>query len=246
MSHANNPPCKGRAIHRLSEDQAALPYPLPGNLIASCPVDATHKLVESAPWVRIYAPSGDQSIPVTILVCPANNWSTSPFSTSQTRAIPSYQAVAIWEPTGDQAIVAWAPFGDYQFRYLVWQKGTALADHPDVAGPNCQNVPRIMRLLPIAQTEKIIVLIRNNSEQLRYSLWDGDIMRGDPPILLSSNLPTGNERNFDTEIPAAAGPQQQQRNERDQVAHRRQVAVLPMSAASSLAESPSSLSGASE
>ena len=121
----------------------------------------------------------------------------------------NYQAVDVaWEPTGDQAIVTWAPFGDYQFRYLVWQKGTALADPPIVAGPDCQNVPRIMRLLPIAETEKIIVLLRNNSEELRYSLWDADIMRADPPVLLDASMSSGNYRDFDlaeADVPITGG-----------------------------------------
>ena len=49
----------------------------------------------------------------------------------------------------------------------------------------------------MAQSEKVIVLVRNNSEQLRFSLWDGGQMRGDPPILLGSNTASVNYVNFD-------------------------------------------------
>jgi hypothetical protein len=102
-----------------------------------------------------------------------------------------------WEPTGDQALVAWSSFGDYQLYYLPWQKGTPLAAAPITAGPNFQNVPRLLRLLPMAQSEKIIVLARNNAGQLCYSLWDGDLMRGDPASLVEPDIATANSMAFD-------------------------------------------------
>jgi hypothetical protein len=102
-----------------------------------------------------------------------------------------------WEPTGDQALVAWSSFGDYQLYYLPWQKGTPLAAAPITAGPNFQNVPRLLRLLPMAQSEKIIVLARNNAGQLCYSLWDGDLMRGDPASLVEPDIATANAMAFD-------------------------------------------------
>ncbi|MFH1293694.1 MAG: hypothetical protein ABIJ44_06130, partial [Pseudomonadota bacterium] len=93
-----------------------------------------------------------------------------------------------WEHSGDGVVVAWAPSAGTKVRYLSWQKGTALAGQAVQFGPNLQNTPSLVRLCPIANTEKIILLTRNTSNELRYSLWTGNTFLGDPAILLESSL----------------------------------------------------------
>ncbi|MBW2143903.1 MAG: hypothetical protein JRG75_05840, partial [Deltaproteobacteria bacterium] len=43
----------------------------------------------------------------------------------------------------------------------------------------------------ISNTEKIILLTKNNSNDLRYSLWTGNTFLGDPSILLEAGLGLG-------------------------------------------------------
>jgi hypothetical protein len=93
-----------------------------------------------------------------------------------------------WENSGEEVIIAWAPDSGNNVRYFKWQKGTALADHTVETGPDIQAGPRRVRLLPIAGTEKILLLVDNVNGQLRYSLWSGNSFLGDPSLALESNL----------------------------------------------------------
>lgn len=101
-----------------------------------------------------------------------------------------------WEFSGEEVIIAWAPGGGNKVHYFKWRKGTALADHSVEVGPDFQGSPNAVRLLPISGTQKIVLLGRNSSGHLRYSLWTGNTFLGDPAILLESdvladNLPFG-------------------------------------------------------
>ena len=93
-----------------------------------------------------------------------------------------------WEYSGEEVIIAWAPGVGNNTRYFKWRKGTALADHPIEIGPKPLATPSHVRLLPISGTEKIVLLVRNSNNNLRYSLWDGNTFLGDPGILLESNM----------------------------------------------------------
>jgi len=93
-----------------------------------------------------------------------------------------------WEHSGQEVIVAWAPENTNHVRYFKWQKGTALADNPIEIGPDFQNPPHHVRLLPISGTEKIVLLGKNSNNELRYSLWTGNTFLGDPSLLLESSL----------------------------------------------------------
>jgi Tfp pilus assembly protein PilX len=113
-----------------------------------------------------------------------------------------------WEATGEDALVVWAPWGSTRVRYLAWKKGTALADSTTKTGPNLQNESWLVHLLPISQSEKIILLGENTSNDLRYSLWDGERFKGDPGILLESNDPVQNDVAFDlteANVPRSGG-----------------------------------------
>jgi hypothetical protein len=102
-----------------------------------------------------------------------------------------------WEASGEEAVIAWAPKNENYVRFLAWQKGTELADVAVQEGPGMQDHPWLVRLLPISGTEKIVLLGENTSNELRYSLWTGDRFKGDPAILLESDVPVLNEVAYD-------------------------------------------------
>jgi hypothetical protein len=103
-----------------------------------------------------------------------------------------------WEASGEDALVVWAPWNQNYVRSLAWRKGTALADSTVEQGPDFQDLSLLVRLLPISGTEKIVLLGENwNLQELRYSLWDGDRLKGDPAILLESNIPVNFKIAFD-------------------------------------------------
>jgi hypothetical protein len=112
-----------------------------------------------------------------------------------------------WEASGEDALVVWAPWSGNP-RYLAWKKGTALADITIQQGPNFQGTSWLIRLQPIYQSEKIVLLVENTSNDLRYSLWDGDRLKGDPGILLEPDIPVQNQVAFDlaeAEVPRSGG-----------------------------------------
>ena len=95
-----------------------------------------------------------------------------------------------WEYTGEDVLVAWPPWeADSKIRYFRWRKGTALADHAVRIGPHfVESSPLRVRLHPISSTEKIILLAKNFTNEMHYSLWTGNTFLGDPAILLESSL----------------------------------------------------------
>lgn len=97
-----------------------------------------------------------------------------------------------WESSGQDVLIAWGDStGGNRVRYLTWQKGTSLADLVVQSGPDLQaSVSRVL-LAPLSGTEKIILPAANSSNQLRYSLWNGNRFVGDPAILLESNMAAG-------------------------------------------------------
>ena len=93
-----------------------------------------------------------------------------------------------WESSGDNVVVAWAKNGESTLRYIDWAKGTDLASSPVQVGPDFLDKLSLIRLRPIAETNKVILLVVNESKQLYHSLWDGAVFVDDPPILLSENM----------------------------------------------------------
>jgi hypothetical protein len=112
-----------------------------------------------------------------------------------------------WEASGEDALVVWASWSG-NVRYLAWKKGTALADSTIEQGPKVQGTSWLIRLHPISQSEKIVLLVENTSNDLRYSLWDGDRLKGDPAILLESDITVQNQVAFDlteANVPRSGG-----------------------------------------
>ncbi len=97
-----------------------------------------------------------------------------------------------WEPSGEDLVIAWASWqSGTNIKYFTWRKGTALADHTIKTGPGFQASPHIVRLYPVSGSQKIILLVENIFNDLRYSLWTGNTFLGNPPILLESDLSGG-------------------------------------------------------
>ena len=89
-----------------------------------------------------------------------------------------------WEASGEDALIVFSTWGQTKVSTLAWKKGAALADSTVQAGPSFQGKPWMVRLLPISGTEKIVLLGTGESNELRYCLWTGNKLRGDPGIVL--------------------------------------------------------------
>ena len=130
----------------------------------------------------------DKFYDLNVAVWDGNSWIDSRELTTDAADTHGQVFDLAWELSGEDVVVAWAPrTGGYNSWYLSWRKGTGLADHSVQAGPSVQtNTPRLIRLFPIGGTEKIALLVQNESNELRYSLWTGNTFLGDPAILLES------------------------------------------------------------
>jgi hypothetical protein len=113
-----------------------------------------------------------------------------------------------WEAAGDEALVAWAPWGATHLRTLSWQKGTALADSSVRTGPDLGQQPWLVALHPLSQSEKIVVLGLTNTRVLGYCLWTGDQIKGDPAVVLAGGLTAQNDLVFalaEADVPVSGG-----------------------------------------
>ncbi|MGD8835860.1 MAG: hypothetical protein PVJ19_13030, partial [Desulfobacteraceae bacterium] len=113
-----------------------------------------------------------------------------------------------WEAAGEEAVVTWAPNNETRLRYLTWRKGTALADVAIEQGIDIEEQPWLVRLHPLSQSERLVLLASSELKALRYSLWTGDRFIGDPGIVLAPELDDKDDRPFDlaeTEVPISGG-----------------------------------------
>ncbi len=113
-----------------------------------------------------------------------------------------------WEAAGEDALVAWAPWGKTHVRFFSWTKGTAFSTGTVAQGPDLQQQPWLVELQPVSQSEKIVLLAMTNTEVLGYNLWTGDQFKGDPAIVLASDISVQNDRAFDlaeAEVPITGG-----------------------------------------
>ena len=95
-----------------------------------------------------------------------------------------------WEAAGEDAVIAWAPSGPTNVRTFTWRKGTGLDDSIVQDGPDFLAQPWVVRLLPVSDSERLVLLGQTEPGELRYSLWSGAGMKGDPAILLESSMST--------------------------------------------------------
>jgi hypothetical protein len=139
----------------------------------------------------IFVAAVDKSYDLNVAVWDGNAWID--FREISTSVNDNYGQVldVAWEHSGEDVIVAWASWAGNNVSYFRWQEGTALAGHAIQTGPDFQADQSIVRLHPIANTQKIILLVANDSRDLRYSLWTGKQFVGDPAVLLESGFGTG-------------------------------------------------------
>lgn len=142
---------------------------------------------------QIFVAAVDKSYDLNVAVWNGDEWIDSrEISTGVHDWLGQVFDVA-WEHSGEDVLVAWTTGeADNKIRYFSWRKGTALADN-DAAkiGPHFVTNPFRVRLHAISSTEKIILLVKNNGDELRYCLWTGNKFLGDPAILLESSLALG-------------------------------------------------------
>jgi len=128
---------------------------------------------------------------IFLAIWDGNAWTDSRTLTTAANNDDEQTFDVAWEQTGEDVMFAYSPETGNNVRYLTWRQGTALADHTVQTGPDLGNLVSRVRLHPIAGTEKIILLARNTSNDLKYSLWTGSAFSGDPAIMLESGLGLG-------------------------------------------------------
>jgi hypothetical protein len=170
----------------------------PENIISSFTSDVFFLRAASDPTSDHIVVAGiDKFYDITVAIWDGTAWTDSR-EVETSCANNSVQGVDVaWEATGEDALVVWAPWGLTNVRALTWRKGTALADSTIQEGPDFQNQPWLIRLHPIYQSEKIILLGQNTLNDLRYCLWNGNQLKGDPAILLETNIPVNGDVAFD-------------------------------------------------
>jgi hypothetical protein len=92
-----------------------------------------------------------------------------------------------WEHSGEEVVVAWSDWGPNNILYYTWQVGTALSDHAVKTGPDFLSFIETVRLHPVVGTQKILLLVINGNDELRYCLWSGNAFLGNPPVLLEAD-----------------------------------------------------------
>jgi K319-like protein len=113
-----------------------------------------------------------------------------------------------WEASGEDAVVVYSHYGDTNMKVFPWKRGTLLADSTIQTGPDFQGKPWLIRLLPISKSEKIVCLGTNDANELRYCLWTGEQLKGDPAVLLEPSIPVAWDIAFDlaeANVPRSGG-----------------------------------------
>jgi hypothetical protein len=139
----------------------------------------------------IFVAAVDKFLDLTVAVRDGNSWIDS--REIETAVNFNYGQVldVAWEHSGEEVMVAWPTGNNSYVRYFTWKKGTALTDHTVKTGSNFSAPMKLVRLSPIANTEKIILLVGDTYEVLLYSLWTGNTFLGNPAIMLESNFGPG-------------------------------------------------------
>jgi hypothetical protein len=111
---------------------------------------------------------------------------------------------AAWESPGSEVVVTWSVSGANTLRYCVWAKGTPLSGVPVQVGPDFSDKLSLMQLCPIAGTNKVMLLVVNEGEQMYHSLWNGAVFADDPPVLLEEKVTVKDKMPFDLAEPLAS------------------------------------------
>ncbi|MBW1895790.1 MAG: hypothetical protein JRI47_01910, partial [Deltaproteobacteria bacterium] len=102
---------------------------------------------------------------------------------AQGLAIAFLNFEAAWEESGSEAIIAWGQDGNTNVMYTRWNKGMALSSCIVETGPDFAYNLRGMRMCRVPGSDRIVLMSTNADFDLKYCLWDGDRLRGDPAVL---------------------------------------------------------------
>lgn len=102
-----------------------------------------------------------------------------------------------FESSGSEMIAAWSKSNQNRVKYFRWEKGTPLSGITSADGPDFNDNIRSMHLCRIPGGDRIALLGNNASSEVRYSLWNGEMFRGDPAVLLTDDHPTDKNLAFD-------------------------------------------------
>ncbi len=103
-----------------------------------------------------------------------------------------------WEAAGGQAMLAWGPDADKTVpHYITWQPETALADCVPQSAPDCLTDVKLMRLSPVSGSDDLLLVTRNNDQELRYSHWTGSSFHGTEASFVDSPIDKDQSLSFD-------------------------------------------------
>jgi hypothetical protein len=93
--------------------------------------------------------------------------------TVETYATPCVDVA--WESSGNEVLVTWGHSREHPLQVFRWTKGTPLSEGViSTAGPDFGNDIQIVEMLPMENSDEIMVLGVNDAGELRYTVWDGD------------------------------------------------------------------------
>ncbi len=107
---------------------------------------------------------------------------------------------AAWEGSGGEALAVWGNRSGAIVQYIRWVKGAALSSCTVENGPGFQDNIRSVRMCSLPGSDRIVLACNNKSEELRYSLWDGDRFRGNPALLLTAAQPSEERLPYDIDF----------------------------------------------
>jgi len=107
------------------------------------------------------------------------------------KSIYDYRADVVdiaWSTFGEDVLVAWSPFTIKKIKYFTWSIGTPLS------APSVQNGPLFpdniygVRLLPVPDSRRMILMADTYGGHIGYSLWTGNAFSGDPAVVMATGI----------------------------------------------------------
>ncbi len=93
-----------------------------------------------------------------------------------------------WEGRGNEALVVWGRSGQFWFRYFSWRKGALLSSVTIQSSPNFGEKPRGTRLIPLSQSDKILLVANNHAKDVKACLWIGNKFVPNSPDLFDIDV----------------------------------------------------------
>ena len=138
---------------------------------------------------QIMAAVVDETNDINIALWDGSTWVDQREVTTLARSCDRNVLDVTWYATGGAAFVAWSDDGPDKLAYFTWTSGTDL-DVGTISSvtPDFGDIPAIVRVFPVPDSDDVLVLSANFSSELRYSLWDGTAFTEDPAPLLASSI----------------------------------------------------------